>query len=316
MTKEQIKLEIVNYIKLEFIKTVELFEIETEDDIKAYVENLFSLEFGIKEYWEYDYRKLIEDIFAFNILVDITFNYIYLDKPNSITLNDITMTIEDMVVPVGKVGDTKFWEIAYEYFERALKKKGLTLDDIDPNDDEVKNIRFAPVKGGKKIKDSHFNKEEEYQELFKLLTNIQGNDEEQPFLFDAISEYKDFFALHDIMEGDTRDKDKEGIIVLTYLYNELEEEQDNWNARLAYDKARIDATNMFKTKVASSPEKEDAKYLIIFSCKEDKDTTIYLGDSRLTRKMKVWYAGKIEEVVDPKFLRRNYRLSKIKEGKK
>lgn len=212
---------------------------------------------------------------------------------------------------------------------------------------------------------------DDYQNLLKLLSDSFAEKSQQPFNYDGMSEYQDFLTLYDVVEGKEELPEK-SLVVLTYLFNELEEDKKGWEARLEEDKKKLWG---YELKVFNSPEKEDAKYLVVgipeaedkpkdvkigdasirYTPKRygrwwwavlDNETNLFvrrkdnpkklllfktigeskawcndnnskkIGDMKLTRKQKIWYAEQLEKSVDPKFLRRNYRVKKIKGRRK
>lgn len=161
------------------------------------------------------------------------------------------------------------------------------------------------------LKDKEYSQEtpEQYDRKFlvNLLTgNLEGDIPH--FFYDAITEYKDFIDLFDIEHGD-KELPENPALVLTYLYNELEDDENDFKHRMDIDKKRLELD--YKVKVMKTKDEDDAIYLIV-GLKEDKLPEVRVEDTKLTRKQKIYYAGKLEEIVDPKLLRRNYILRKYK----
>jgi hypothetical protein len=165
----------------------------------------------------------------------------------------------------------------------------------------------------RRVSDSIEN--ENYQYLLKLLSDSFSEGSTTPFSYDGLSEYQDFVSLYEVMEGKEQLPEKP-LAVLTYLYNELDSEGNDWEARLEEDKKKLEF--MYDLKVFNSPEKEDAKYLVIgLIGSKETPKEVKIGDMKLTRKQKIYYAEALSKAIDPKFLRRNYRIKRIKErGKK
>lgn len=152
--------------------------------------------------------------------------------------------------------------------------------------EEISNTSIKKIKDILRKKEFPYLRDKEYSQmtpeeysrkfLLDLLTgNLEG--EFPPFLYDAITEYKDFTEMFDIEQGAAELPDNPAI-VLTYLYNELEDEDNNFEYRMNIDKKRLELD--YKVKVMRTKYEEDAIYLVV-GLQEDKLPEVKVGDKKI-----------------------------------
>lgn len=163
---------------------------------------------------------------------------------------------------------------------------------------ELKNRDFPYLKDSK-LKDEVYNeeKEEYHQNILNSFTLDKNN-----LYYDALLKFEDFIKDFDITKGGLN-LPRDPILVLTYIASEFDDEGCTFKDRLELDKNKLET--VYDVKVMNSDE-QDKLYLVVGT-----QNTI-LRDSVLSKRQKIYYAEKLEGIIEPKLLKRNYRLDKTK----